>query len=214
MKNLAIVLFAAVILASCKKEAGNGCISQITSLPTVSAAQKDSIETLLRKNNIATDNLEFLSYNSWTNGDTQLHFELVTANQLINGLPIFYSYLDYTFENGAPYALSGRVYGTANLDTRSSLNLPALRQLAINEAINKQGIDPTFKDSCYIAQFGYYDLNRISATDTTANFVKAWEVRPAHSQFPQVYIRDDNGATLFFDSGIRFLDYGKKKNVN
>lgn len=206
MKTLGLILFLFVLLASCKKDAGNGCISQTTALPAVAAIYKDSIETLFKSNNISPDNKEFLTYNSWTTNDPgspHTFFQLVTANQLSNGLPIFFSYLDYTFENGAPNILSGKVYGKANLDTHSSLNLSVLRQLAITEAVNKQGIDLTFKDSCFVAQFGYYDLNRDSITDTTTSFVKAWEVHPAHSPFPQCYIRDDNGATLYFDSGIR-----------
>jgi hypothetical protein len=205
MKSLGLILFSFVLLASCKKEAGSGCISQTTALPTVAAIYKDSIETLFKNNNISPDNKEFLTYNSWTTNDPgtpHTFFQLVTANQLSNGLPIFFSYLDYTFENGAPYILSGKVYGKANLDTHSLLSLSMLRQLAI-EAINKQGINPTFKDSCFVAQFGYYDLNRASTADTTTSYVKAWEVHPAHSLYPQCYIRDDNGATLTFDSGIR-----------
>jgi hypothetical protein len=206
MKNLSLILFIAMALASCKKEAGRGCISQTTALPVVSDIYKDTIQTLFKNNNISAENKEVLTYNSWTTNDPgspHIFFQLVTANQLSNGLPIFFSYLDYTFENGASYILSGKVYGKANLDTRSSLSLYALRQLTINEAVNKQGINPTFKDSCFVAQFGYYDLNRINTADTTTSFVKAWEVHPAHSQFPQCYIRDDNGSTLYFDSGLR-----------
>ena len=76
-----------------------------------------------------------------------------------------------------------------------------------------------FKDSCLTAQFGYYDLNvddTALVNDHTPNFIKAWSVKPAHSAYPQILFRDDNGAMILYNPGITFDSfaaraYGEKK---
>lgn len=213
MKNLSLIVFAIAILASCRKEGSSNCISQASLLQQVSGTDDDTVQMLMRSNNLSVNNKQFLTYISYNEPNSQnqpVKFQVVTADQFSNGLPIFSSYLFYTFENGLLSSLEGKIYGKVNLDTRPSLALSAVRQLFINEAINKQGVSSAYKDSCYVAQFGYYDLN-ITSADTSANFVKAWEVRPKNSQYPRCYIRDDNKATIFFDSGLRFLDVKRDK---
>ncbi|MBS1526285.1 MAG: hypothetical protein JST19_11585 [Bacteroidetes bacterium] len=214
MKNLNLILFGLVLLASCKKETSNNCISQGLLLQPVSATDNDTVQMLMKNNDLSVNNKQFLTYISYNGPDAQnqqVKFQVVTADQVSNGLPIFSSIIFYTFQNGTLSSLDGKVYGRVNLDTKPSLTLQALRQLFLNEAINKQGISPAFKDSCFLAQFGYYDLNITSSTDTTSNFVKAWEIRPKNSQFPRGYIRDDNEATIFFDDGLRFFNVKRDK---
>jgi hypothetical protein len=215
MKKLSLIIFiAASILASCKKDGNKGpCIEQNQGLPSVSQSDLAGINMLFQNNNLSVSNQAFFYYSSGytQSGNSQVPYQVAEATQLRNGLPVFYSTVNYVFLNGSLTALSGKVYGAISLDNKSTLSLPVLRQLFLNEAINKQGIDATFKDSCYVAQFGYYDLNRPDAIDTAANFVKAWEVRPGHSFYPQCYIRDDNSATIFFDNGLRPFYNDEKK---
>ncbi len=208
MKRLYLIFFTLATLASCKKDnSETGCLSQTTAIPTVSASDNATALALLQKNNIPTNNQVFSVYTSYeaTNpGEPDILYQFVTATQVKNGLPLFFENITYTFTNGTMYAINGTQYAGFDLNASPTKNLPELKQLFINEAVTKQGFNASFKDSCLVAQFGYIDAN-LNTNITTPNFVKAWEVRPAHSLYPQVYVRDDNGATVYFDSGIRLL---------
>jgi hypothetical protein len=216
MKTLGLILFISIVLASCKKEgAAGGGISQVTSLPTVSASDNDAIQTLLQSNNFSGKNQVFFLYQSsmTESGNTEVPYQVAEATQTRNGLPIFYSTLNYVFQSGSLLGLSGKVYGATSLNAQSSQTLPILKELFITEAVNKQGINASYKDSCYVAQFGYYNINLNNAADTTASLIKAWEIHPRNSAFPQCYVRDDNGSTIYFDSGLRpFYDLNQRKN--
>jgi hypothetical protein len=208
MKKLYYLLFISIAFAACKKDnSETGCLSQSTAIPTVSASDNATVLALLQKNNIPTNNQVFSVYTSYeaTNpGQPDILYQFVTTTQVKNGLPLFFENINYTFTNGTTYAVNGTQYANFNLNASPARNLPELKQLFINEAVTKQGFNASFKDSCLVAQFGYIDAN-LNTSNTTPNFVKAWEVKPAHSLYPQVYVRDDNGATVFFDSGIRLL---------
>jgi len=208
MKYLSLILFSAFALASCKKDNNGGCITRINSVVPVSAADMASIQALLTSNHITANNQVFTVFRSYPGPDTLTSYQYAQATQIRNGLPIFYGDLVYSFVNSVYQGLSGRVYGAVSLDDKSSMQLPGLRQLFLNEAILKQGLNKSFNDSCYVAQFGYFNVNQLSS-DTSAKFVKAWQVRPKNSLYPQCYTGDATGSTLYFDSGIRPLDVKK-----
>lgn len=208
MKNVFIFLFLAVGLASCKKNNNEGgCISLKTGINAVSASDQAAIQTLLNNNHLTANNQVFVFYTVIeppTAGPAGITYQTAESIQVRNNLPIFMSTLTYQFTNGVFKELDGKQFGKVNLDTRPSLNLSILRQLYLSE-INKQGIDQSFKDSCLVAQFGYFNTH-FNTMDTTTNIVKAWDVHPAHSQYPTCYINDVTGGTLYYDDGIRFLD--------
>lgn len=207
-----IILFSAVVLASCKKNNNDGgCISLVTGINAVSASDNAKIQVLLNNNHLVANNQVFVSFNGYEPPGANLVdtlYQTAESTQVRNNLPIFFSTLSYEFKNGIFEELVGKQYGKVTLDARPYLNLSMLRQLYLTEAINKQGIDPKYKDSCYVAQFGYINAN-ITSSDTTSNIVKAWAVHPANSQYPACYINDVTGATVYFDSGIRFLSNNK-----
>lgn len=209
MKTLGLILFISILLSSCKKEGtAGGCIAQTDEIPSVSASDNAAIQTLLNNNNFSGKNQVFDSYVFYTAmnlQNQQVLYQTASSIQVRNGLPIFYSNLFYAFQNGVSSGYSGKPYGAITLDAKPSQTLPVLKQLFITEAINKQGISASYKDSCYVAQFGYYNINLNNAADTTASLIKAWEIRPKNSQYPQCYVRDDNGSTIYFDSGIRLF---------
>jgi hypothetical protein len=209
MTRIYLILFVLAALTSCKKEnPETGCLSQSTAIPTVSASDNATALALLKNNNIPTNNQVFSNYTSYeasNPGEPDTRYQIVTATQVKNGLPLFFGNLIYTFTNGATYAVNGTRYASFDLDARSTKKLPELKQLFINEAVTKQGFNASLKDSCLVAQFGYIDANR-NTNNTTPNFVKAWEVRPAHLLYPQVYVRDDNGATIYFVCCVLFFD--------
>jgi len=213
MKYLSFILLIAIISSSCKKESTGGCISKSDGVVPVSAADMASIQTLLNSNHLTANNQVFVIFRSYLGVDPQSSYQYAEATQVRNGLPIFYGDVVYDFRNNISQGVSGRMYGAISLDNKLSFSLFGLRQLFLNEAINKQGLNKSFNDSCYVAQAGYYNVN-VFTNDTTANFVKAWQVRPLHSLYPQCYISDSSGSTLYFDSGIRFLDVKKPGKIN
>jgi hypothetical protein len=205
MKRPYYLLLILIALVSCKKDnPETGCLSQATAIPAVSASDNATALALLQKNNIPTNNQVFSVYDSYvaTNpGQPDILYQFVTTTQVKNGLPLFFENVTYTFANGTTYAINGKQYAGFNLNAGSTKNLPELKQLFINEAVTKQGFNASFKDSCLVMQFGYIDAN-INSSNTTPNFVKAWKVKPAHSLYPEVYVRDDNGVTVYFESGV------------
>lgn len=216
MKNVCFIsLFLVVALVSCKKnENEGGCISLKTGINAVSTSDQATIQTLLNNNHLTANNQVFVFYTVVeppTAGIVGITYQTAESIQVRNNLPIFMSTLSYQFTNGVFKELDGKQFGKINLDARPSLNLSILRQLYLAE-ISKQGIASTFKDSCFVAQFGYFNAN-FNTMDTTTNIVKAWDVHPAHSQYPTCYINDVTQATLYYDDGIKFLDTkGLKKN--
>lgn len=203
MKYLGLILFVSIVLLSCKKDSTGGCISQVNGPVPVSAADMAAIQALLNSNNLTATNQVFVVFRSYPGADPQSTYQYAESTQIRNGLPIFYGDIVYDFMNNISQGVSGKAYGNISLDNKSSRSISGLRQLFLNEAINKQGLNKSFSDSCYVAQLGYFNIN-LFTNDTTTNFVKAWQVRPMHSLYPQCYIRDDNGSTLYFDSGIHF----------
>jgi hypothetical protein len=208
MKRVYLILFALAALVSCKKDnSENGCLSQTTVIATVSASDNATALSLLQKNNIPTNNQVFSNYTSYaaTNpGEPDIQYQFVTATQVKNGVPLFFENILYTFSNGTIYATNGTQYTDFDLNASPTQKLTGLKQLFINEAVTKQGFNASFKDSCLVMQFGYIDAN-LNTNNTTPNFAKAWEIKPAHSLYPQVYVRDDNGVTVYFASGVMLL---------
>jgi hypothetical protein len=202
MKYLGLILFVTIVLSSCKKDNTGGCISRIEGPVQVSAADMASIQALLSSNHLTANSQVFVIFRTYLGVDPQSSYKYAEATEVRNGLPIFYGDIVYDFRNDIVEDVNGKMYGAISLDNKSSRPVSGLRQLFLNAAINKQGLNKSFNDSCYVAQLGYFNTHLFS-NDTTTNFVKAWQVRPLHSLYPQCYINDNDGSTLYFDSGIR-----------
>jgi hypothetical protein len=202
MKRIYYLFILLIAFSACKKTAVNadlGCISQppLQRLPT---AQYDTVLLLLKNNNISAVNQVFYQYQSSTplgHLNTDTLYQTTTATQTANGLPIFFGDLFYGFENGKLISASGTVITNINLDTKSTLKLPAMRQEFLADADAFDETKVPFQDSCLVAQFGYYNLN-LETPGIAPNFIKAWQVTPAHTGYPIAYIRDDNGKSILF----------------
>jgi hypothetical protein len=197
------VLLIVIAFNSCKKNdlsGDNGCISRIKK-HYVSASDSLAAIQLLKQNNLPYTNLtfEYVLLNDTVN-DPVTPYQHVVAHQNFNGLPILSSEFGYHFQGGVYKSTTGTIYGPINLNNHSSLSLPVLRKLYLDEVKKNSANIATFKDSCLVAEFGYYNLNE--TINTTPNFVKAWRVTPSKNNFPLVYFRDDNGKTISFFSGI------------
>jgi hypothetical protein len=200
-------------LTSCKKgeqlPGDNGCISQIERQNFgVTASDSIAAVQLLKQNNLPTNDLvlEYVHNDTITYTVPSYINQYVFGIQYINGLAILSYDFGYTFKNGVFKEVTGARYSVVNLDTHPTQHLPQLRALYISEISKNRGSDiaAAFKDSCVLAQFGYYDLNvdfNVPVNDHTPNFVKAWSVKPKHAPYPQVIFRDDNGKTIVYNGG-------------
>lgn len=220
MKRLTTFLFTLLAITACKKEnktgpAASGSIIWQQSLSANSGSytglapftSQDSITVygLMNSNNLPTNGFIFYRYESYNGPDpnNQLGFyQLATAEQVRNGLPVFSEDVTFSFENGklagggpAPQLIAGNIA----LDDKPTLSLQNLRNAFIKED-NAEGVgSPSIQDSTLVAQLGYYNVNigQLS-TGGTPNYIKVWFVRPQHSAVPQGFFRDDNAAVISF----------------
>lgn len=214
MKNVFFILFGLLVFASCKKEkkvaVDNGCISAARVFhfympPADSAAARQ----LLTQNHLSTNDLEVeyvILHDTMTKNNSVNVYQYVYAVQYVNGLPVMSSDFGYEFKEGIYQGVSGVKYDHINLDTHPKLSLSQVRGLFIDQVTKNQGntAAAALKSSCLEAQFGYYDLNARATGPHNTNFVKAWVVRPKNALYPwpEVLIRDDNGAVIAFYGGL------------
>ena len=210
MRSFYYLLCASILLtiSSCKKSAiayDNGCISQITRNYSVNASDSLAAVKLFQQNNLPATGLTFYRVelnNVITNPKGTYIYQHIFALQHYNGLLAFNSYIGYHFTNGVFNYQDHPVYGSVNLNATPNLTLPQVRKLYLAAAKDASSIiSRDFKDSCLVAQFGYFDLNS-GTGNTTPNIVKAWYITPQHVQYPLAYIRDDNSALIYYFNGI------------
>jgi hypothetical protein len=207
MKNLYYVLFAVLLSGSgsCTKAiilADKGCITQITRDFSNGADTAGAIK-LFNENNLPAANLLFyrvILNDVIINRQGTFNYQHIFAKQRYNGLMVFNGDIGFHFNNRVLFYQDGPLYGTVKLNTTHKLTLPQLRAMYINAA-EKNGVLSNFRDSCLVAQFGYYNLNA-GVSYAAPNIVKAWYITPKNSLYPYAYISDDNDATLAFFDGI------------
>lgn len=213
MKNLYYLSFILIAFAACKKNelpGDNGCISQVKRINfNIKGSDSVTAIALLKQNGIAYSNLQlsFVSIDTVPEGPNQGIYQNVFAVQYVNGLPVLSSHIWYQFKNSALQSTTGARYTSGSIFGGSSLSLPQLRELYLKAATENHAA-VSFKDSCLVAQFGYYDLNVTSGG--APNLVKAWSVTQRnYNAYPRIYFRDDNGATILYDGGA-YLDDAKR----
>lgn len=208
MKKIYLIVLVVLAFASCKKNdqlpGDNGCISQIK-LQNFNVKSSDSASAvqLLKQHNISYSDLQLEYYSSYNvpTGDNAGTYQSVIGIQLINGVPVLSGELWYQFKDNVLQSTTGVKYSSVNLSTSSSMGLPQLRA-AYLAAVNRSNstLATAFKDSCFVAEFGYYDLN--VNVSNTPNFVKAWLVAPKNFSFPQAIFQDGSGKTILYNAGV------------
>lgn len=207
MKNICYLLFLVLLCAACKKKnitpADSGCITQIQRR-SFYLKPADSIKAynLLTRNHLPTDNLEieYLIDSVRVNGVLNTN-QSIYAVQYLNGLPILSSDFGYLFKGGVYQQTDGLLYNNLMVDTHVKLSLQQVRSLFLEEVTKNGGATAAanLAGGCLEAQFGYYNLNALSATAyMVPNFVMVWCVTPKNQQYPEVFIRDDNGGVVAY----------------
>jgi len=206
MKKIYIALILSLIICSCKKTGmlpnNNRCITQIKRVNyNIKPADSLAAVHLFQQNNMNYSNLSFerIILNDTIGGHIYQH---IFAIQSFNGLQIMSGGAGYHLLDGVYQSTLGKVYGSVNLDNHSHLSLSQLRALYMAESIDKQGVNPSYRDSCITAQFGYYDANAGTGNEST-NMIKAWRVQLKNNGYPLAIFSDDKGQLIAFDSGIR-----------
>ena len=204
-----------------KANAGGACIQQVAVLPgdlpvnappiieadPITQQQIDTIKTLFAKNNLPANQYQFVFYSSWASSADSFQVQ-ATANPFVNGLPVFSSQQVFNFINGIFSASSSYLTTevAANNDTTGHQTLTYLRNAFLQHvseasisggANNSKPFYPSpaaYTDTCLWATLGYIDQSAIPGNPyTTGHLIKVWQVTPANSNYPAVFVRDDNG---------------------
>lgn len=184
----------------------DGCIGRVYFQPSqllISTADNLTVNQLFQNSNMSVSGLQFYmyTYDACTTCATPGPYEYVRANQFFNGQPLFNGSMVFNFRQGVKYNTGGTKFNNIALDTVTSTKLQVLRKLFLNQ-LNKDGYlqGKSYKDSCFIARFGYYDLNA-GTNLAPGNFVKAWKVTAKNSAYPVAYFLDDqlNGLIYYFN---------------
>ena len=216
--NISILLFLLPILSSCSKEnepvenskrlaADNGCIEKITipvsSQGTLTDADYNLILSLFNSNGINNPNFRFTRtyHDSVQTYNGIYDFRNVFIIQYANGLPIFRESLNYSFRNGIFNSYSGNLTNGTILNTTPTLTLGQLRKLFIEDIESFDHKGDQYKDSCFKAEFGYFNLNG-GTGNTSENLVKAWHLKSNFYSYPEAYYRDDTGERIYYFNGI------------
>jgi hypothetical protein len=221
MKKIYLPIFVLLLAAACKKEntakkSSSGTIinTQEQIMATVGQkfsgtvySEQDSITVagLMKANNLSTDGLsfyEYQAYNALDQDNKMAYFQVTSAMQVRNSLPVFFEDIHLGFENGklnGPYPAPQFIVGDITLDNKPKLALTVLRTAFIKLDDEKEAQHISIGDSTLVAQLGYYNLNISHWADGGApNYIKAWYIHPQHSNWPNAYYRDDDGSVLGF----------------
>jgi hypothetical protein len=207
---------ASLVLTACKKDqmsgkmTGSGSIVRAPNyngpvgfVNTFNSQDSTTAISLMNSNNLSTNGLQFYfyeSYNAIGQNNQMGLFQIATARQIQNGLPIFFEDFTYGFENGslngpAPQSIAG----TIPLDNKAHLALSDVRNIFVDTDNAQEASSISIGDSTLVAQLGYYDLNiDWLSTGKPHNYVKAWYVHTKYKGWPQGYISDNDGSVLSF----------------
>lgn len=194
----------------------NGCIERVAIPVTahiINAADVLVINNLFSINGI--DNSRFRYY-QYTHDSLQTGYspftkydqKTVRVYQYTKDIPIFTGTLSYNFLNNKFNAKGGNLTNGTSLNNSSKLSLGQIRRLFLDNAEQFEDTPNKYRDSCFKAEFGYYNLNA-GIGYTQENLVKVWKVTLKNSsypsEFPVAYFHDNDGKLIYYDNGVRRL---------
>jgi hypothetical protein len=218
VKNTLITVFLiALTLSACNKDNTTpakqlpedpGCIEKLTIPVTSHGALSNSdynlISSLFIANGINRPNFRYTrTYrDSVQTYNGTYDFRNVYIIQYTNGLPIFTESLNYLFKNGRFNSYAGNLTNGSSLNTTPALSLGQLRKLFIDDIELFDHNGSQYKDSCFKAEFGYFNLNA-GTGNAAENLVKAWHLTPKSNSYPEAYYEDGSGKRIYYFNGIQ-----------
>jgi hypothetical protein len=223
-KYIIPLLLMILVYSSCQKEDAaaqipedKGCIEwkkvSITdhSGYTINNSNIPIITGLFSGNNIDYSKYRYYYY---SDDSLQTYFppyakidqKIIRVKEFTNGLEIFTGGIVFLFHNNILYNRHGDTTSGTTLNTSPNLTVGQIRSLFLGhiEQFDKNGNQ--YKDSCFSAEFGYYNTNS-GTGNPTENLIKSWKVtlknRIYPLEVPIAYYQDNDGKLIYYDNGIR-----------
>jgi hypothetical protein len=195
-------------------QADNGCIERIVipvTAHSINSLDVPTVNKLFTINGI--DNSKFRYYRyihdtlqtlypSYTKYDQKT----IRVDQYTNDVRIFTGDLVYNFLNNNFNYRGGNLTSGTSSDTVPQSTLGQIRKLFLDHIEQFDHAANKFKDGCFKAEFGYYNL-KAGISYAQEVLVKAWRITPKNSVFPSEYpvafYQDNDGTLISYDNGIR-----------
>jgi hypothetical protein len=192
----------------------NGCIERIVipvTAHSIKSIDVSTVNSLFINNGI--DNSKFRYY-QYTHDTLQTLYspfakydqKTLKVEQYTNGLRIFTGDLVYNFLSDKINFKGGNLTNGTTSKTSPQLTLGQIRKLFVDNIEQFDLASNKFRDSCFKAEFGYYNLNA-GKSNSQEELVKAWKVTLKNSiylsEYPVAYYQDKNGKLIYYDNGIR-----------
>ncbi len=213
-----LVVCSGTLLACSKSDtalqADNGCIERTFLTVTAHSINRSDVSivnNLFSSNGIDNSHFRYYQYIHDTLKTlyppyTKYDEKVVRIEQYINNQRIFTGTLVYHFLNDILKDSGGKLTGGTSLDTIPKLTLGQIRKRFIDDIEKFDHAGNIFQDTCFKAEFGYFNLNS-GISNAQEALVKAWKVTPKNSTFPSAYpvayYQDNDGKLINYDNGIR-----------
>ena len=212
--QLCIAAVSILITFACSKSntdlpEDNGCIERVTVPVTAHSIDNSDIakvNNLFTNNGIDNSKFRYFQYvhdtfhtlyPPYTSYDEQM----IRVDQYTNGLRIFSSDLLYLFWDGSLHYRGGNITNGTSLNTSPKLTLGQIRKLFLDDIEKFDHTGARFNDSCFRAEFGYYNLNT-GTNNSQEVLVKVWHVTPKIHSYPEAYYMDSDGKLIYYFNGI------------
>jgi hypothetical protein len=224
--NIFALLLIVLTLSSCQKENAvspvqipedKGCIEWKKVLVTDHSGHSINnlnipiINGLFSSNSI--DNSKYRYY-YYSNDSVQTYFppyakfddKIIRVKEFTNGLEIFTGEILFQFRNNIFNFRNGNPSSGTTLSTSPNLTVGQIRTLFLGHIEQFDHKGNQYKDSCFSAEFGYFNINA-GTSNSTENLIKSWKVtlknRIYPSEYPIAYYQDNEGKLIYYDNGVR-----------
>lgn len=224
--NVYALLLLYLTISSCQKEDAalavqipedKGCIEWKKLLVTdhsghsINNSNIPIINGLFSSNGIDNSKYRYIYY---SNDSVQTYFppftkfndKIIRVKEFTNGLEIFTGEILFAFRNNSFNYRSGNSSGGTTLSTTPTLTAGQIRTLFLGHIEQFDHNGNQFKDSCFSAQLGYFNLNA-GTGNSTENLIKSWKITLKNSvypsEYPIAYYQDNDGKLIYYDNGIR-----------
>ncbi len=192
----------------------SGCVERIVipvTAHSINSGDVLTVNNLFISNGIDNSGLRYFRYIHDTLQTlyfpyTKYDEKTVLVDQYLNAVNIFTGGLAYHFLNNNFTSRSGHLTHGTFLNATPQLTPEQIRKLFLDNIEQFDHASGKWKDSCFKAEFGYYNLNAGTSNEQEI-LVKAWKVTAENSiypsEYPLAYYQDNAGKLIYYDNGIR-----------